>query len=91
MYSRIKEGISHARNRGIREAKGEIIAFTDDDVIVDKHWIQNIDKAFKEHDDVACVGGKILPIWEVPKPKWLKPNLYDLFSICWIMVIQSLI
>ena len=69
-------GISHARNRGIREAKGEIIAFTDDDVIVDKHWIQNIDKAFKEHDNVACIGGKILPIWEISKPIWLKSNLY---------------
>jgi GT2 family glycosyltransferase len=71
-----KSGISHARNRGIKEARGEIIAFTDDDVIVDRYWIQNIEKAFKEHDDVACVGGKILPIWEISKPKWLKPNLY---------------
>jgi len=74
-------GISHARNRGIREAKGEIIAFTDDDVIVDKHWIQNIDKAFKEHDDVACVGGKILPIWEISKPIWLKSNLYSYLAL----------
>ena len=76
-----KKGISHARNRGIKEAKGEIIAFTDDDVIVDKYWIQNIEKAFKEHAAVACVGGKLLPIWEVSKPKWLKPNLYDLLAL----------
>ena len=76
-----KRGISHARNRGIKEARGEIIAFTDDDVIVDKYWIQNIEKAFKENDNVACVGGKILPIWEVSQPKWLKPNLYNYLGL----------
>ena len=76
-----KSGLSYARNRGIREAKGQIIAFTDDDVIVDNHWIQNIDKAFKEHDDVACVGGKILPIWEAPKPSWLKTRWYDYLAL----------
>lgn len=76
-----KRGLSHARNRGVKEASGEIIAFTDDDVIVDKHWIQNIDKAFKEYDDVACVGGKILPIWEIPRPNWLKPDLYGYLAL----------
>jgi GT2 family glycosyltransferase len=76
-----KSGLSYARNRGVREARGDIIAFTDDDVIVDKNWIQNIDRAFKEHDDVACVGGKILPIWETPKPEWLKSRWYSYLAL----------
>lgn len=76
-----KQGIAHARNRGVKEARGEIIAFADDDVIVDKYWIQNIDKAFKEHDDAVCVGGKILPIWEIPKPNWLNQTLYAYLAL----------
>lgn len=75
-----KQGLSHARNRGTEEAKGEIIAFTDDDVLVEKEWVLNIKKAF-EVNDVACVGGKILPIWEIPKPRWLTQDLYGYLAI----------
>ena len=75
-----KQGQSHARNRGIREAYGEIIAFTDDDVIVEKEWVLNIKKAF-EKNNVACVGGKILPIWEIPKPNWLTQDLYSYLGL----------
>jgi glycosyltransferase involved in cell wall biosynthesis len=74
----LQQGLSHARNRGINEASGRILAFTDDDVIVDRHWIGNIAKAFDRYD-VQCIGGKILPLWEGPKPRWLSvhfhPNL----------------
>jgi GT2 family glycosyltransferase len=72
-----EKGLSHARNRGIREASGDIIAFTDDDVRVDAGWLQNIAKAFDEYPDAACVGGKILPMWEIPRPEWLSPRLYN--------------
>lgn len=75
-----KPGLSHARNRGIEQADGEVIAFTDDDVIVDKYWLLNIQKAFEEHD-VSCVGGKILPIWEIPKPKWLTQELGHVLAL----------
>jgi len=75
-----KQGLSYARNRGINHSKGEIIAFTDDDVMVDRYWLSNIERAFEEHD-VSCVGGKILPVWEIPKPKWLKHDLHYMLAL----------
>lgn len=47
------------RNTGIRRSKGEIVAFTDSDCVVDKDWILNAVKCFKE-EKVGCVGGKIV-------------------------------
>jgi len=75
-----KQGLSYARNRGINHSKGEIIAFTDDDVMVDRYWLSNIERAFEEHG-VSCVGGKILPVWEIPKPKWLKHDLHYMLAL----------
>ena len=70
-----KQGLSNARNRGVKEACGEIIAFTDDDVIVDKYWLQNMAKVFKGNN-ISCVGGRIFPIWGKPCSKWLINNLW---------------
>jgi len=74
------QGLSFARNAGIREAKGKIVAFTDDDVLVDKYWLVNIEKAFKEHP-VACIGGKILPLWETMPSEWLTKKLYSYLAL----------
>jgi len=53
-------GLARAHNRGLAEASGELVAFTDDDVIVDRGWLPSIVDAF-EDDAVACVTGLILP------------------------------
>src|ERR1044072_3731378 len=44
-----KQGIAHGRNAGIAAAKGDIIAFTDDDVVVTDNWIATIKQAFDEN------------------------------------------
>ncbi|HEX4223713.1 MAG TPA: glycosyltransferase, partial [Pseudonocardiaceae bacterium] len=54
-------GASNARNRGAAEASGEIIAFTDDDAVVDAHWLTAIAAELAD-PDVDCVTGLVLPL-----------------------------
>lgn len=66
-----RQGLSHARNAGIAAAQADIVAFTDDDVRVAADWVAAIERAFAAHAGIECVGGRILPIWSAPPPKWL--------------------
>ncbi len=66
-----KQGLSYARNTGIANARAPIIAFTDDDVRVERDWLANIKRAFDKHPEVDFVGGKVLPRWENEPPSWL--------------------
>src|SRR5436190_6621269 len=66
-------GISRARNRGIREARGSIIAFTDDDVLPSPDWIADLLAAI-DRWNAHGVGGRILPRWETSPPRWLTDN-----------------
>lgn len=64
-------GLSHARNIGLRNAKGEIIVFIDDDAVPDPGWLEAYVKVFTENEpNPVMVGGKIEPAWEIAKPKW---------------------
>jgi glycosyltransferase involved in cell wall biosynthesis len=54
-----RPGLSHARNTGIQQANGNIIAFTDDDCIVDRHWIMFISKEFQSDASIAGLGGRV--------------------------------
>lgn len=55
-----RRGLAAAHNRGLQLAEGGIVAFTDDDVIVDRRWLTEVAEAFKADTNVACVTGLIL-------------------------------
>jgi glycosyltransferase involved in cell wall biosynthesis len=65
-----KPGKSHALNAGIQEARGKILAFMDDDVIVEPTWLENLTAALR-NGDWGGAGGRILPQWNCPPPEWL--------------------
>jgi len=72
-----RQGLSFARNRGAREARGEIIAFIDDDATAKCDWLQNLCEPYRSDagKEIACVGGKILPVCEAEIPGWLSGHL----------------
>ena len=65
-----QQGKSHALNSGIRESNGRILAFMDDDVVVDPKWLQNLAACFRE-TTWAGAGGRILPERAFTPPAWL--------------------
>ena len=65
------KGPAAARNYGIREASGEIVAFTDDDCVVPSNWLEKILSGFEKHKNVVAVGGYL----EAPE-EILRSNIF---------------
>jgi GT2 family glycosyltransferase len=56
-----RPGLNWARNRAIAEARGEILAYTDDDVVVDRGWVRALAGVFAEEAEVMAVTGLVVP------------------------------
>src|SRR6267143_2548611 len=65
-----QQGVSHARNAGIRHARGEILAFIDDDEAAGAGWLQNL-TANLHSGEWAGAGGRVLPPSSFSPPRWL--------------------
>jgi GT2 family glycosyltransferase len=79
LYSKKKLGLGGARNLGSREARGEIIAFVDDDVVLSRKWAQAMVDSYSD-GNVIGVTGASLPMWMDDGLKWLPRELYWLIS-----------
>jgi GT2 family glycosyltransferase len=58
----VRRGLSAGRNTGAKRALGEVVLFTDDDVIPDRYWVGTTAAEFAAGTDVAIVGGRIMPL-----------------------------
>jgi glycosyltransferase involved in cell wall biosynthesis len=65
-----QQGKSYALNSGVRESQSPILAFADDDAVVEPGWLWNLTSALRD-GDWAGSGGRIIPVWEKPLPSWL--------------------
>lgn len=65
------QGLSYARNRGIEEAKGEIIAFVDDDERIVEEFVSAYVELFASHPDAMSAGGKIVAEYPTGRPGWM--------------------
>jgi len=73
-------GLSHARNRGLREATGDIICWTDDDALVAPGWAASLSEPFRD-DGVVATGGPIRLAWPHGRPpRWVSSRSMVLYS-----------
>lgn len=65
------QGLSYARNCGIRNAQGDLLAYVDDDATVNPEYLWTYSDFFTHHPEAVAAGGPILPVYETEEPEWM--------------------
>lgn len=71
LVTETNQGLSFARNRGISEAKGNILVYVDDDATVNTEYLKTVAEFFANNPDAMGAGGAIYPIYETEEPRWM--------------------
>jgi glycosyltransferase involved in cell wall biosynthesis len=67
-----KAGLTHARLRGIRETRGDLIVFVDDDNVLDADYLETTSRIAREHPFVGAWSGQTVPEFETQPPDWTR-------------------
>ena len=66
------QGLSYARNRGIREAQGDVLVYVDDDALVNPEYLQTYAEFFGRNKEAVAAGGPIIPQYDgCEEPAWM--------------------
>lgn len=75
-----KQGLSHARNCALDEFRGDLLVFTDDDVLVDEGWLSAYAGVGTLLPDADFFGGRVKPMWQTRRPGWLRDESMPLIA-----------
>lgn len=74
-------GLSAARNRGFREAQGEVVVFLDDDAFPEQGWLEALTGALAAPDGPMCAGGPVRPLLQGELPPWFRGRFLPYLSV----------
>jgi glycosyltransferase involved in cell wall biosynthesis len=72
-----RQGVHYARNSAAKIAQGDILYFTDDDMVADSALLAELVKVFDLFPEVGCATGLILPLFQKDPPAWVRRSLWN--------------